>query len=77
MTTGSHCIKTIRCAGCTSPIGWTYIKAYTESQKYKEGKYIIEKSFIKEIDNSAVVLPDYLLKSHNLITRLNYFHQQK
>jgi hypothetical protein len=24
-------------------IGWTYAKAYESSQKYKEGKYIVEK----------------------------------
>ena len=77
MTTGRHRIKSIRCAGCNSPIGWPYIKAYPDTQKYNEGKFIIELAYIKEIDNSAVIIPGYLLTTHDLITKLNYFHQQK
>jgi hypothetical protein len=76
MTTGRHIISTIRCNGCHGPIGWTYIFAYSQDQKYKEGKFIIERAYIEEIDNSAVEIPHYLQTSHNLITKINYFHQK-
>jgi len=31
------------CITCNSVLGWKYEVAYEESQKYKEGKYILEK----------------------------------
>ena len=76
MTTGRHIISTIRCSGCHGPIGWTYIYAYSQDQKYKEGKFIIERAYIIDVDNSAVEIPNYLQTSHNLITKINYFHQK-
>jgi len=33
----------INCKRCDTLVGWTYTKAYEPSQKYKEGKFIIEK----------------------------------
>ena len=30
-------------------IGWTYVKAYEEDQKYKEGKFIIEKHYMTKL----------------------------
>lgn len=43
LITGLHSVCDINCKRCKSLIGWTYAKAYEQSQKYKEGKYIIEK----------------------------------
>ncbi|CAO3625713.1 unnamed protein product [Mucor hiemalis] len=42
MTTGKHCITYISCMDCGEELGWKYIKAYEHSQKYKEGKFILE-----------------------------------
>lgn len=42
LNTGSHAVSDIRCASCRTTLGWKYERAYVESQKYKEGKYIIE-----------------------------------
>ena len=33
----------IFCKRCNTKVGWTYARAYEPSQKYKEGKFIIEK----------------------------------
>ncbi len=77
MTSGKHSIKTIRCISCHNPVGWTYVVAFSQDQKYKEGKFIIERAYLDEIDNSAIEIPDYLAASHNLITKLNYAHQIK
>jgi len=43
LMTGMHSVCDIFCKRCKGMIGWTYTKAYEASQKYKEGKYIIEK----------------------------------
>ena len=43
LITGLHSVCDIFCKRCKNMIGWTYAKAYEPSQKYKEGKYIIEK----------------------------------
>eukprot|EP00181_Compsopogon_caeruleus_P005276 CAMPEP_0184678432 /NCGR_PEP_ID=MMETSP0312-20130426/1174_1 /TAXON_ID=31354 /ORGANISM="Compsopogon coeruleus, Strain SAG 36.94" /LENGTH=112 /DNA_ID=CAMNT_0027127167 /DNA_START=541 /DNA_END=876 /DNA_ORIENTATION=- len=42
--TGLHTVADISCNVCQSVIGWKYLKAYDEAQKYKEDKYIIEKA---------------------------------
>jgi hypothetical protein len=45
-TTGRHVVCDIFCACCNAVLGWKYVVAYESSQKYKEGKYIIDKSAI-------------------------------
>ncbi|XP_038883190.1 protein yippee-like [Benincasa hispida] len=42
MITGLHTVVDIFCVGCGSILGWKYEVAYDKSQKYKEGKYILE-----------------------------------
>jgi Yippee zinc-binding/DNA-binding /Mis18, centromere assembly len=43
LITGLHTVCDLFCRRCKTLVGWTYLKAYEASQKYKEGKYIIEK----------------------------------
>mmetsp|Transcript_14596 Transcript_14596/g.30381 ORF Transcript_14596/g.30381 Transcript_14596/m.30381 type:complete len:387 (+) Transcript_14596:332-1492(+) len=43
LITGLHSVNDIFCKRCKSMIGWTYSRAYESSQKYKEGKFIVEK----------------------------------
>jgi len=43
LITGLHSVCDINCSRCKQLVGWTYAKAYAASQKYKEGKFIIEK----------------------------------
>ncbi|KAK9790441.1 putative Yippee-like protein [Seiridium cardinale] len=42
MTTGRHIVRDINCKQCKETVGWKYDKAYESSEKYKEGKYILE-----------------------------------
>jgi len=44
LITGLHTVADIYCNECESVLGWKYEQAYEESQKYKEGKFIIEKA---------------------------------
>ena len=43
LMTGLHSVCDLFCQRCRTLVGWTYEKAYEASQKYKEGKYIVEK----------------------------------
>ncbi|KAL1961367.1 hypothetical protein VTO42DRAFT_95 [Malbranchea cinnamomea] len=42
MTTGRHVVRDIMCRRCKEIVGWKYDKAYESSEKYKEGKFILE-----------------------------------
>jgi hypothetical protein len=46
MMTGLHTVKSVICKKCRSVIGWTYVFAYEPREKYKEGKFIIEKEYM-------------------------------
>lgn len=48
MTTGLHVVHDIACKQCKETIGWMYEKAYEESEKYKEGKFILEIELLKK-----------------------------
>ncbi|KAI0012275.1 yippee-domain-containing protein [Xylariaceae sp. FL0662B] len=42
LVTGSHVVADISCAVCRAKVGWKYVNAKEESQKYKVGKFILE-----------------------------------
>jgi len=42
LITGMHVVCDVSCVFCQTVLGWRYNEAYEESQKYKEGKYILE-----------------------------------
>jgi hypothetical protein len=47
LVTGQHMVSDISCAICGSVLGWKYVQASEESQKYKVGKYILETKRIR------------------------------
>lgn len=42
LLTGLHAVADIYCECCKTTLGWKYEHAFENSQKYKEGKFIIE-----------------------------------
>ena len=46
LLTGLHVVADIYCNACDTRLGWKYVEAFEESQKYKEGKFILEKAMI-------------------------------
>lgn len=46
LMTGLHTVADVYCGDCTEVLGWKYERAYEATQKYKEGKFILEKSKI-------------------------------
>lgn len=43
MITGMHTVVDIFCVACGSIVGWKYEAAHEKTQKYKEGKFILER----------------------------------
>ncbi|KAK7339867.1 hypothetical protein VNO77_20553 [Canavalia gladiata] len=43
MITGLHTVVDIFCVACGSIVGWKYEAAHEKAQKYKEGKFILER----------------------------------
>lgn len=54
--TGLHTVKSVICVGCQQVIGWTYVYAYEESEKYKEGKFIVEREYMAKNSKN---IPEY------------------
>lgn len=42
LVTGQHMVSDVRCTICGSQLGWKYVQASEESQRYKVGKFILE-----------------------------------
>lgn len=50
LRTGRHKTRDIYCNVCNNgvAIGWKYIMAEMDSQKYKEGKFILERAYLQK-----------------------------
>jgi hypothetical protein len=60
LITGLHVVADIYCVQCESLLGWKYEEAFEESQKYKEGKFILGKRvclFLEEYPSHYLHLP--------------------
>lgn len=42
LVTGAHTVSDVSCRGCGCIVGWKYVDAVEEAQKYKIGKFILE-----------------------------------
>ncbi|KAK3146386.1 hypothetical protein QOZ80_3BG0265450 [Eleusine coracana subsp. coracana] len=59
LMTGVHTLSDIFCVGCGATLGWKYVTAYERNQRYKEGKYILERYMLLGPDGS-----DYLVEQN-------------
>ncbi|KAI9183055.1 hypothetical protein H9P43_003971 [Blastocladiella emersonii ATCC 22665] len=46
LMTGHHVVADVSCVVCGEVLGWKYLEAAELAQRYKENKYIVEKSKI-------------------------------
>ncbi|KAG2396763.1 Protein yippee-like [Vigna angularis] len=55
MLSGLHTVADIFCCCCGQIVGWKYESAHERSQKYKEGKFVLESRgrIVDEIDFTA------------------------
>ena len=50
MLTGRHMVRDVSCKNCDTKLGWIYEFATEENQRYKEGKVILERALVNEVD---------------------------
>ncbi|XP_021821713.1 protein yippee-like At5g53940 [Prunus avium] len=59
MLSGLHTVADIFCCCCGQIVGWKYESAHEKSQKYKEGKFVLERgTIIDEVDFSTEFFVD-------------------
>ena len=49
-------VRDVSCKKCGQKIGWIYEFATEETQRYKEGKVILEKALVSEVDGIEEML---------------------
>jgi len=42
MQTGAHVMQEITCSTCSAYLGWKIVKAYEQTEKWKEGNCLLE-----------------------------------
>lgn len=47
LVTGQHMVSDVSCSVCGTVLGWKYLEAQEESQRYKVGKFILETKRIR------------------------------
>lgn len=58
LITGMHTIADVFCMDCSKPLGWKYLHAFDERQRYKVGKVILEAAYIKKaVDGRPSIQP--------------------
>jgi len=60
LITGLHTISDIFCTECNSALGWKYLHAFDERQRYKIGKVILEAAYIWKVPDGR---PKYVTRS--------------
>ncbi|KAI4299411.1 hypothetical protein L6164_032878 [Bauhinia variegata] len=43
MLSGLHTVEDIFCCSCGQILGWKYVVAHDKNQRYKEGKFVLER----------------------------------
>lgn len=57
MLTGRHMVRDVSCKSCDAKLGWIYEFATEETQRYKEGRVILERALVTEIESFDDGLP--------------------
>jgi hypothetical protein len=52
LSTGHFLLQDVRCKSCSATFGWSYLKAWNQDQKYKEGTTIVERSLLQLVGDS-------------------------
>ena len=63
MITGRHIVRDVACKKCDTKLGWMYEFATEERERYKEGRVILEKALVTEMDGIEELVPEDLRKT--------------
>ena len=81
LVTGAHIVSDVSCAFCGTLLGWKYVAAEEETQKYKVGKFILEtkKTYSytcwendRDDDGKSMILETSTLNSGHLRSKDEY-----
>ena len=82
LLTGLHAVADIYCDCCKTVLGWKYEQAYESSQKYKEGKFIIELAhMIKENGweneswKNLLIIISVFFREESIFHKKNFFRE--
>ncbi|KAG2280615.1 hypothetical protein Bca52824_051835 [Brassica carinata] len=56
MLSGMHTVADIFCCCCGQNVGWKYESAHEKEQKYKEGKFVLERGRIMDETSTEVCI---------------------
>ncbi|XP_051149295.1 protein yippee-like At4g27745 [Andrographis paniculata] len=51
LTTGEYILADIYCEDCNSLLGWKFLLAEDDSEKYKEGNFLLDTSKVAEVED--------------------------
>ena len=51
MMTGRHMVRDVSCKNCAARLGWMYEFATEDTQRYKEGRVILERALVRETES--------------------------
>lgn len=48
MNSGAYRVQNAACAACSEPLGWKFVRATEQTEKWKEGFLVLELAFLDE-----------------------------
>lgn len=57
MLSSYHLVQNVSCKNCRSKLGWIYEFATEDSQRYKEGRVILERALVRESEGFEEHVP--------------------
>ncbi|XGW18386.1 hypothetical protein V3C99_002763, partial [Haemonchus contortus] len=63
LTTGNHLVRDVFCLCCGTKLGWLYEFTCQESERYKEGKFILERKLVRETEVAHNQLAERLFEN--------------
>lgn len=58
LSTGNYMLTDISCRGCTLLVGWRYLWAEREDQKYKQGGFLVSQEALVRVGGKATALAE-------------------
>ena len=68
MLTGAHFVRDVMCKSCGAKLGWFYELAREETQRYKEGRVILERALVDEVESQYddMLVPPQEIQQHRM-----------
>ncbi|KJH47794.1 yippee putative zinc-binding protein [Dictyocaulus viviparus] len=68
LITGYHIVRDVFCILCDTKLGWVYEFIQASAERYKEGKFVIDRRLVQEIEVVNNKLAEYLFDRDDAAT---------